>query len=272
MGAIHFSLDKDLACLLRNALDSLVFVETGTYEGDTAAEMQKIFPRVYTVELSEELASRAKARFAGSSTTTVFHGESPEVLYSLRPLLTGEPVLYWLDAHWCSGSETAGEVSQCPLLTELEALQPLNERSAVLIDDARLFLSPPPVPHEISKWPRLDEIISRVRSIAPAHEISVLNDVIVITPLIARSPLQKYAQAKGFDLLRMASDARDKQELARCHAEAESYAHSLKMVCDERLDLINRQSKRIAELESKLLAIRNPKPLLNRLAAMVLSR
>ncbi|MEI6490955.1 MAG: hypothetical protein WCO94_00280 [Verrucomicrobiota bacterium] len=272
MGAIHFSLDKDLARLLREALCASVFVETGTFQGDTTAEMQDTFSRIYTAELSEELASRARIRFSDSPSTTVVQGESPQFLLSLKASFCGEPVLYWLDAHWCAGSGTAGEVSQCPLLDELAALKPLNERSAVLIDDARLFLSPPPAPHEISKWPRFDEILSRVREVAPAHEISVLNDVIVVAPSVARLPLQNYAQKNGFDLLQVASDARDKNKLKRCHADAEKYARSLEKACEERLEVIDRQVQRISELESELTALKKPKPLLARIGAVFFPR
>lgn len=269
MGAIHFSLDKNLALLLRDALDASVFVETGTFKGDTTVEMQDIFSRIYTAELSEELASRARIRFLDAVTTTVVQGESPQFLISLRGTLAMEPVLYWLDAHWCAGSGTAGEISQCPLLAELAALKPLNERSAVMIDDARLFLAPPPAPHEISAWPRFDEIISLVREVAPAHEISVFNDVIILAPPLARLPLQEYAQENGIDLLRLASDARDKEELARCHREAMSYAQSLETACTERLEIINRLVKQTSQLESEVLALKKRKPLLKRLAAVV---
>jgi hypothetical protein len=39
------------------------------------------------------------------------------------------------------------------LLDEFRAIGRLNERSVILIDNARLFLCPPPVPHETSQCP-----------------------------------------------------------------------------------------------------------------------
>ncbi len=252
MGAIHFSLDPALARLFRDELGIGVFVETGTFQGDTAFAMASEFGRVITIELGIELAERASERFSDQSEVRVFQGASPYVLEKLQPELSGLAVLYWLDAHWCSADSTAGFESQCPLLEELGAIGTLREDSAVLIDDARLFLTAPPAPHEISNWPTFDELLLRIREVAPAHEISVTNDVIIVAPAKLRSSLQAFAQEHGHDLLRLVSDARDKEELGRCHREAEAYAKSLKSVCDERQTVIDQLSVRIAELELAL--------------------
>ena len=55
MGAVFFSLDRRLVDFLQQALPLPVFVETGTFRGDTIAEVADRFDEVHTVELSEEL-------------------------------------------------------------------------------------------------------------------------------------------------------------------------------------------------------------------------
>jgi len=252
MGAIHFSLDPTLARLFRDELEIEIFVETGTFQGDTAFAMASVFPRVITIELSTELAEKASERFAMQPEVRVVQGSSASVLKDLHCELSGATVLYWLDAHWCSADATAGFESQCPLLEELASLGKLQINGAILIDDARLFLAAPAAPHEISNWPTFDELLRRIREVAPVHEISVVNDVIVVIPPKMRLSIQEFAQTHGYDLLRIASDARDKGELARCHREAEGYAQSLKSICDERQIVIDQLCEKITGLESAL--------------------
>ena len=125
-------------------------------------------------------------------------------LIELRSKLSDAGALYWLDAHWCAAGEAAGESSQCPLLDELSAIGKLNDRSVILIDDARLFLAPPLSPHEISQWPTFHEILSRLLSMGTGHELMVINDVIAFFPASANSALVSHAQAYGTDWLNAA--------------------------------------------------------------------
>lgn len=112
-----------------------IFIETGTYLGATLSQASAIFDRCYSVELSEELYSRAKSRFKAKKHVELLHGSSADLL---PPLLreTGEPAVIWLDAHF-SGGSTAGEGSD-PLQGELAALvEHRDMRHVILIDDAR---------------------------------------------------------------------------------------------------------------------------------------
>jgi hypothetical protein len=54
MGAVSFSIDKDLVVLLGSVLGLRVSVETGTFKGDTIATMLPLFERLHSVELSDE--------------------------------------------------------------------------------------------------------------------------------------------------------------------------------------------------------------------------
>lgn len=211
MGAISFSLDTKLVTALQSALPLQVLVETGTYEGDTVAAALPYFDNIYTVELSEKLWSRATKRFSAESRVCALHGGSPDVLSELRQSLGSRSVVYWLDAHWCVGTDTSGEQSQCPLTEEIAALGQLNDQSVVLIDDARLFTSPPPAPHEVSHWPKFNDIVLGLQRLNPNHRLMIVNDVIAFYPPSAEAALNRYARENGVDWLWILHERKEAQ-------------------------------------------------------------
>lgn len=213
MGAVNFSLDMGLAGALMRALPLEVFVETGTFKGDTVELVKTLFNEIHSIELSPELWAKAAKRFEGHHHVRVLHGDSPEKLREMHAELRDAGVLYWLDAHWCIAANTAGELSQCPLLEELKAIGKLNDKSVLLIDDARLFLAPPPAPHEISNWPRFDQITRTLRQMGPKHQLMIVNDVIMFYPAVANPAVTAYAVEHGVDWLQVMSKVRDYENL-----------------------------------------------------------
>ena len=109
-------------------------------------------------------------------------------------------VLYWLDAHWCDET-SAGEETQCPLLEELEAIGSISDRSVVLIDDARLFMAPPPKPAVTEGWPQFSEVLDRLSALNSDHELLVIDDVLVFFPPLVREQLRDYAHHHAVDWL-----------------------------------------------------------------------
>ncbi len=206
MGAIHFSLDPRLIQSLRTALPLQIFLESGTFRGDTASIAASLFEKVYTIELSSELFAQADARLAPLANVTRRLGSSPQVMRELLPQFAGQSVLYWLDAHWC-GAATGGKEEECPLIPELRAIGTLNDESVVLIDDARLFLAPPPQPHDSDHWPLLDQVVEELRALNRRHRLWVINDVIVFAPPQLRSAMVEYSRTNGADLQQLAQAA-----------------------------------------------------------------
>lgn len=201
MGAVNFSLDPRLVTSLQSALPLKVLIETGTFEGATIANLVAQFDKIVSIELSEALWLNAANRFNQLDHVQILHGNSQDRLRELQSQLQHVGVLYWLDAHWCVASNTAGELSQCPLIEELKAIGKLNRESVVLIDDARLFLAPPLAPHEISQWPGFHQIITQLLTMSAEHEIMVINDVIAFFPKQVRTVMETYAQSHGTDWL-----------------------------------------------------------------------
>jgi glycosyltransferase involved in cell wall biosynthesis len=209
VGAVSFSLDKRLVDALKSTLPLRVLVETGTFEGQSLADLQDTFEALHSVELSHQYYQAAVARFAGTHKINLYQGDSASVLRQLSIELTKDSALYFLDAHWCVATNTAGQASQCPLLAELQAIGKLNEQSVVLIDDARLFLAAPLSPHEITHWPNFHQIFEQLMLIGGSHELMVVNDVIAFFPKSARKAIEIYAQSFGMDWLVAANCLRE---------------------------------------------------------------
>ncbi|MDX2259999.1 MAG: hypothetical protein NW205_13925 [Hyphomicrobiaceae bacterium] len=240
MGAVHFSLDPVLVDALQSALPLRTLVETGTFKGDTPANLANRFDRIVTIELSDELWRAAADRLAAYPHIEALQGSSDVRLGERAASLATTPTLYWLDAHWCIAEGTAGETSQCPLLREIAAIGRLEANSVIAIDDARLFLSTPPKPHEASQWPRFQEIIDHLRQASPTHEIAVVNDVIVFFPTAARQAVERYARDHGTDW---------HQKMHRISVQDDIIA-KLREGSAVQMETINVLRARVAELEA----------------------
>jgi hypothetical protein len=119
-------------------MDTSIFVETGTYFGDTTNMVSPHFEKIYTIELQPSYAARARDRFKYYSHVTVLEGDSSNVLKELCPKLD-KPVFFWLDGHF-SGGDTAQGDKDCPLIEEVSIINELCKQPCVVaIDDVRLF-------------------------------------------------------------------------------------------------------------------------------------
>jgi hypothetical protein len=151
-----------------------VMVETGTNFGHTVAASLSSFEIIHTVELFDPLYENAQRRFARFPKVKLHHGDSahelPLILAELR-----EPALFWLDAHY-SGDGTARAAIDTPIVQELQTISNHAVKNhVILIDDARLF-------DGTNGYPTMDDCRASVSGFWPAHQFSVENDVISITP------------------------------------------------------------------------------------------
>lgn len=253
MGSVHFSIDGELIAVLQRLLPLRTFVETGTYEGESLARARPLFDALYSAEIVERYHRAAVQRFAGDAAVELHLGDSPSMLAGLRQRLDGESVLYWLDAHWCAGGD-AGESArgQCPLLDELAAIETLNDRSVVLIDDARYFLAPPPPPNHPTQWPSFDQVVDALRGLGADHAIMVLNDVFVLYPRRIGGALREFASSHAVDpyfahlrhgyadLERAAAERLALlEEAGSARAAVERRCEALEQAASERLELLN---------------------------------
>jgi glycosyltransferase involved in cell wall biosynthesis len=215
MGAVNFSLDLKLVKQLKKVIPLDVFVETGTFEGDTIEYVKSEFGEIHSVELSEAYYNKVSDRFKSYSTVKLYLDSSEIFLKKIRSVLKDRSVLYWLDAHWCVADKTAGEKSQCPLLEELKSIEKLNSKSIVIIDDARLFIAPPPYPHEITQWPDYNSIMEQFGKLSDSHETIILNDTIIYYPHAIRYTIKEYAYENSINWLTVLDKSRDYDTLLK---------------------------------------------------------
>jgi hypothetical protein len=151
-----------------------VFVETGTFRGDTPWCFRNDFRKIFSIEVQPQLAELAAKRFEGYSHVEIVEGDSAKKLEEIIPRIDG-PVLFWLDGHYSAGITGRGE-KDCPIWGELAAINhKLDHPFVIVIDDARAF-------GVYTGYPSLDELQAYVSEKLPSHRMSMENDLIRITP------------------------------------------------------------------------------------------
>lgn len=160
MGKYHLGPDEPRALALAAQHGVDTFVETGTYKGGTTAWAAKHFRHVYTIEA---YAARYNALMRvpvleRPANAQYLFGDSRVELPLLLAVLR-RPCMFWLDAHWC-GEGAHDSVDECPLREELVAINADDyaAKHVIMIDDARLFEAPPPMPHDPAQWLTLYEV------------------------------------------------------------------------------------------------------------------
>lgn len=188
MGLVNFGVPEKEVEYLKNTLELNTFVEGGTYKGGTAKNMSSKFSKVFTIEKSDVMYEEAKETLKNYKNVTMLKGDTRDHLRSV--LHKHDNILFWLDAHW-SGGDTYGEDDECPLIEELEIIFGFDRNQVILIDDARLFLAPPPHPHSHEKWPSIIDIAK----VVPVNwELIEFEDVIYLFDNKYQLQLKSYFQ------------------------------------------------------------------------------
>lgn len=149
-----------------------VFVEAGTYKGETTAFFVPHADQVITVELHDDLFAAAKQRFANYPNVTLIHGDSLTEIPKIVANCSTPPLIY-LDGHF-SGAGTARGEEMEPAESTLGRLADVAPPGAsVVIDDLRLFGS------GLAGFPQLDAITTTARAAFPTAVIRTGLDSIV---------------------------------------------------------------------------------------------
>lgn len=153
-----------------------IFVEAGTYKGETTAFFVPHVDQVISVELHDGLYAAAQRRFANESKVTLVHGDSlieiPKIVANCS-----SPPLVFLDGHF-SGEGTAEGVEMEPAESTLSRLADVTPAgTTIVIDDLRLFGS------GLSGFPQLDAITAAARAAFSTAVIrSGLDSIVVEIP------------------------------------------------------------------------------------------
>lgn len=128
------------------------FFETGTWKGDSVAYALRFpFKRIYSSEIVDSIAARARERFRRYDNVEIVAMNSQDALRATMPRLDGN-CLFWLDAHFPGAeegihgyNEGSNEDVRLPLAVELDLI--LRSRSSysdvIFIDDLRIYENGP---------------------------------------------------------------------------------------------------------------------------------
>jgi len=165
-------------CAKRHNLQ--VFIETGTYYGDMVEAVMDTFSTIYSIELSAQLADKAKRRFRKAEKVEIIQGNSKTVLEDLVSKLN-RPTFFWLDGHF-AGGETARGDEDTPIFGELmQIFKTPPPRYVVYIDDARCFGS-----KDYPSYPRIEALLDFIAKARNDLDIEVAYDSVRIVPKVMR--------------------------------------------------------------------------------------
>lgn len=186
-------LDSVKVSEIASLVSAEVFVETGTYLGDTVEAMLGFFQKVVSIELSPELHSRAQDRFAHNRGVEILLGNSATRIADAAKGLGGRSAIFWLDAHW-SGGNTAKADENTPIATELDSIREYEiGQSIIMVDDLRYFIDVPTgfEVHEANHgYPLLRDLLGKVGALWPDRFAVINGDILFIFPESARERLE----------------------------------------------------------------------------------
>jgi hypothetical protein len=165
----------DLIKKVQSANNIKVFVETGTFIGNTLIGLNQSFQKLYSIELDKGIYRLAKKRLSDRSNVEIFHGDSAKQLPKILNVIS-EPAIFWLDAHYSSGVTGLGEL-QTPVMRELKAIfdHPVKKHH-ILIDDVKDF-------NGLNDYPTVDEILDFISKYANGLYVGrVEGQVFVVEP------------------------------------------------------------------------------------------
>ena len=169
----HLTLDY-----LKSYASGDIFVETGTYLGDTVKlALEHGFKKIHSIELNKELYDDATELFKNEPSVKIWFGDSAEVLPMIINEIGNNRATFWLDAH-ASGPLVGGKSGGSPVIDELNILDTsVCKEHTIFIDDKRLFGS--------AEWSHVSLLnaMQLISKINPKYKVDFLdghipNDVI----------------------------------------------------------------------------------------------
>jgi hypothetical protein len=163
------TVNKDeLKKLLEEKPSECVFVETGTYMGETIDYVLGLgVTKIRTIEGSPYHHSRCLQKYRGNTKVKLYYGSSRVSLFDMCSDIDGH-IVFWLDAHYSGGQclqETGLDRPYCPLYEELEQIKRLKANThTIMIDDIRDVRNG-------HMGVSMDEIYKRLHDINPNYTI-----------------------------------------------------------------------------------------------------
>ena len=134
--------------LMNNNLKDSLWIETGTYYGETTKLLSKISKKTISIEADKDLFETSSKILKNLKNVEIVNGKSEDLLDQIiSKNLNFKNICIYLDAHLCQdhlkNTKTFGsENTATPILNELKIVTKYLanfEKMVVLIDDIRLF-------------------------------------------------------------------------------------------------------------------------------------
>ena len=152
-----------LSVLKRYKQNEGIWIETGTYLGDTTKKLSKIGLEVVSIEPDNRLFEFSLNRLKRFSNVNIKHGTSETLFSGICSSITSK-ANFWLDGHFSGDVTYLGETVS-PIRFELKCISKILEkgiRVSVFIDDFRLFVDRSeqgyPAPSEIVEWAKTNNL------------------------------------------------------------------------------------------------------------------
>ena len=162
-------------------LQKSLWIETGTYYGDTTKILSDIAEKVISIESDKRLYDLAIKKFENSKKINVINGESQNLLQDILKNESYKNLCLFLDAHTCLDHITnklvsKNETLETPIMIELNIIESYIKKFNninILIDDIRLFDG------KTQNYPNLNEIVDWARKNNSSwfieHDIFIIN-------------------------------------------------------------------------------------------------
>jgi hypothetical protein len=132
-----------------------IFIESGTYLGNTTFAMEPYFKEIHTIEIKEDIFKKTKSKYNGNK-INFWLGDSSKLLKYVSKKVE-DPCVFFLDGHWSAGNTGKGD-KDCPLYEELkEIMNYFKQNVIVIIDDLRLFGKGPSTNTEVCDWENISK-------------------------------------------------------------------------------------------------------------------
>lgn len=132
-------IDKSLNQINKTYQDFPVFIESGTFMGETTLLTSTLFINVYSIELDSTLYHKAILKFKDKNNISILFGDTIKILPNILSKEFRNSI-FWLDGHNSGPGTAVGEID-FPVLQECEIIDQSfkGKEGLILIDDVRLF-------------------------------------------------------------------------------------------------------------------------------------
>lgn len=150
-----------------------MFIETGTFLGNTTRRCAGAFEKIITIELDDALFAKAQAFLRPFRHIECVKGDASKVLPTVLARDDVNDALVFLDGHFSGHTTAHGDVAE-PACEEIETLGRYKDKvTAIIVDDFRWFGQ--------GVWPKRSTLLASVEDhLGPDFDFTVHLDQLLV--------------------------------------------------------------------------------------------